>query len=147
MKKYSLKWKYQYNINFDPIDNQHRSFFEMIESFLSKIDHSDAFNVLHANHRKLIITELNNLKSYAQNHFHMEEKIMLEIKYPKVIEHKIIHNDLYIEILKMENRFLQGNLNISIMLEKFLAQWWVKHILEEDVKFKPYLDQQFAEVL
>lgn len=120
-------WKNIYSVNNSKIDQEHKQLFDIAKA---------AFCLVDDEHRAEKIKEvLVDLYDYMKIHFQHEEKHMEEINYPKLNEHKLIHN----EIIKTLNTFVKElPKSEKSFFEKELARMidivLVQHIIQEDRK-------------
>lgn len=79
----------------------------------------------------LLAGKLAELHTYAQYHFCSEEMVMLEIGFPGLSEHRILHGSLLAE-LDMKSRLCQrGDLPVADLV-RFLFMWFVGHTVDDD---------------
>lgn len=124
-----IKWKEEYKIGIEMVDQQHRRLFEIAEEgqgllFLPR--HMDKYDE--------IIHIIEELRDYTKIHFESEEKLMQSILYSKLFSHKVEHDDFIekiysinlIEMDEDQNKYL-----LSIL--EFVVTWILEHIREKDV--------------
>lgn len=75
-------------------------------------------------------------------HFNTEERLFQQYGYPEYDEHKRIHDDLTMKAKQLKTAFDQGNNLISIDVMMFLSNWLNTHILEEDKRYGPFLNNK-----
>lgn len=126
-----LDWKSEYSVDVQPIDNQHKKLFEMI-------------NQLHDAMRsgvgtRLVPVILNNLISYTRDHFADEEKLMVQAKYPGFANHKAEHEKLTSEVVRLAQGLEAGGLVMSAELLDFLQKWLRNHILTTDKQYTAHM--------
>lgn len=129
-----IVWTEQYSIGDPLLDQQHRLIIEMLnlltEFSIAKID------------PETISQLLSDMTHYSQMHFKTEESYLSKRGYPYLKEHKENHVQF---ILKTE-RFCEAAMinltNLPDHMLAYLSSWWRHHILEEDMKYKSYFDQQ-----
>ncbi|MGB7594519.1 MAG: diguanylate cyclase [Erysipelotrichaceae bacterium] len=121
-----IYWKSDWESGHPEIDRQHRKLIENLSSFLNEEEHSKGLDFL-----DLLYFDLTT-------HFEYEENLMLKIGYPNVNAHKIAHKKLlkWLKSLRTEHDELGENPQHAIHI---LEETIITHILEEDVKFFPYL--------
>ncbi len=89
---------------------------------------------------------LDELESYTDIHFKREEKIQFAIKYPRYDEHKHEHQQLVNRLQEIKEQIL-GIDDPAILAKKapqlteLLRDWLLHHVLQEDMKLKPYVEQ------
>lgn len=123
-----IKWKDEYSVGVEHIDDQHRKLFEIA---------GRAYDLLKDNlvldKYDTIIAILEELKDYAVYHFNSEEQYMKEIGYRKLLSHKVMHDDFiekvngidFNKVDENQNQYLLGTLD-------FVVNWIDGHILGQD---------------
>lgn len=125
--KKTFGWKSIYSVDNIHIDKEHKQLFDIAQ---------EAFKEVGSLHRKEkirnIITEL---YKYIKIHFAHEEEFMLNIKYPKIEQHKNLHKNLIIAVHDLIKQL--STLNIMLFekeLAKIIDIVLVQHIIQEDRK-------------
>jgi hemerythrin len=124
-------WKNDYSVKVQSIDREHQTLFEMINEL------HDAMKMGQSS--KVVPDIFERLIDYTREHFAYEESLMLRAKYPEFSAHKIEHDKLTNQVLKMKQDFERGNTAISLSLADFLSQWLQAHILNRDKKYSDHL--------
>jgi hemerythrin len=124
-----VRWKEEYKIGQDLIDNEHQKLFDIANEALSIISSDEKTAEL-----KLLVEEL---YTYIAKHFTHEETYMISINYPEIDHHKELHkgmltslNDLILEINLLDIDIIQKK------LMDFIHEYFIKHIITEDKKIK-----------
>lgn len=123
-----LKWKDEYLIGVQIIDEQHEKLFEIAGRAYDLLN-----NDMYLDKYDKIVEILEELKEYAVYHFKCEEEYQLSIGYRKFISHKAEHDEF---IHKVENTDLnkidadQNSYLLSIL--EFIVNWTSEHILQKD---------------
>jgi hemerythrin len=130
-----LNWKESYSVANKNIDHEHKNLFKLALKAFIAVGENEKIQKI-----KSIIHEL---MDYTKVHFHNEEDFMEMIKYPKLLEHKKIHND----IINSMNKFLKTiNSKQLTEIEKDLARfvefWFINHIVYEDKKIAQWIKSQ-----
>lgn len=121
----STKWHKSYETGNEQMDKEHKELFDILNEAFEEVDDSKR--------EQKIKDVLTHLYGFMKTHFKEEEKLMREIKYPKLKEHIQLHN----EIVHNCNELVQEVNNMEDSLfEKELAQLidisLIEHILKED---------------
>lgn len=123
-----LKWKNDYSIGIEQIDEQHKILFEIA---------GRAYNLLtndfYTDKYDKILEIIEELKNYTIFHFKCEEEYMLSIKYKRFLSHKVEHDEFiekfnsidFISIDQEQDKYI-----MSIL--EYLVDWVSSHILEKD---------------
>lgn len=123
-----IKWKEEYRIGVDQIDEQHKKLFEIAnraykllknDFYYDKYDH--------------IVEILTELKDYAIYHFQSEEEYMKSIAYRKFLSHKVEHDDFIEKINGVDLSVVDERQDENILeLLNFIVNWIDGHILGRD---------------
>ena len=123
-------WKHTYNLGIPIIDEQHRGLVVIINAYHNAL--SDDF---YDNEKLMIFKTLSD--QYIGIHFRTEEKLMKEVEYPGLMDHRQLHQDLTKESEKRAKEFLQtGDREMPLI---FLKEWWLKHENDADLDFSLFL--------
>jgi len=126
--KTMIKWKEDYKIGIDIIDEQHQKLFEIA---------GRAYDLLKNNFKMdkydAIVDIMEELKEYTAYHFKTEEDYMQSSGYKRFFSQKVQHNDFIekingIDLKKVDDN--QGTYLIEIL--EFIANWIGEHILGQD---------------
>jgi len=123
-----IAWKPHYSVGDTSLDSQHMIILGLINELYAAVSSNQEQSNL-----KSIVERLMN---YTITHFQHEERIMLEHDYPDLHNHKQQH-----ENLRRQTMALCENLNLVTGRDmlRFLKDWWVGHIQEQDKAYSPYL--------
>jgi len=135
-----LPWSKDYEVGVAQIDSEHRKLFGLLNEF-------------HDHHDKVvsridIANLLNRLVAYAEEHFQHEEKLMRELDYPLLDQHREQHGDLVTGIFSINERLVTDKAKATAETLAFLKNWLHHHILEADLNIgnfmrqKPHLDSK-----
>lgn len=87
-----------------------------------------------------VIEVLLELNSYAENHFQNEERLLRQALYPDLQQQKDAHEEYVAQISQFMMQLERGSVSFVHLLE-FIHNWWQQHILNDDMAFKPLLQQ------
>lgn len=123
----SFGWKEIYKVEHITIDNEHQQLFEIASKAFESVG-SENIN-------EKIRSILSDLYDFMKKHFAHEEAYMLEIGYPRLNEHKEIHQ----KIIHNLNAYVKKLPSMDVgSFEKELAKLiditLVQHIIQEDRK-------------
>lgn len=82
---------------------------------------------------------IDRLNSYAKTHFRYEETLMKNRGYPELESHKRFHTYFETQLQEFEKLAVAGSKVATKTVFKFLRDWFLDHILEEDHKYIPYV--------
>lgn len=122
-------WLSKYNLGNEVIDSEHQYLITLINQIIEKRKEMELEEI------KRIFIEL---KRYAHIHFYNEERLMEEINYPKIEEHKTQHRIFVEELDKIEKELMFENKYVSFEIMIFLSKWFINHIQHMDKDFSSY---------
>lgn len=127
-----MKWKKEYEIGIDEIDNQHKKLISIVNDYYHHL--SDKKIDSYSEIREILV----HLINYTNYHFSAEEDYMLHISYPDLDQHIDKHNKLKHSIkdilIKLKNR----EPYTTIEFYYFLVKWLNNHILVDDMKIAEF---------
>jgi hemerythrin len=127
------QWTEQYSVGDPLMDAYHHVFFQTIEDLTKSVNKLPT---------DVLGERIEFLMSYARMHFDSEEHLMEAHAYPDIELHKAAHRSFLEEITFIQDSF-RSNPTARIAEQLLaMAQYWLsKHILTEDMKYKPYLSR------
>jgi len=127
-----VDWSPSYSVNNSLLDAQHQKMFAIISEL-----HNAMF---HKNTQKQMTVAIRQLIEYTGKHFAEEERQMEISGFPGLADHKAAHEKLKQQVIEIEQRFHDAKDNMAGEMFVFLvSDWLVKHILEMDKQYAPYL--------
>ena len=126
-----ITWTENFSVGVPVLDAQHKRFILMVNGL--------ADNCQTKADLAIVANVLSRMKSYSNEHFSMEERLMRQYQFPGVEEHKNEHQTF---LRKLMDYCIVVTFHIDIEPRKlmlYLHDWWHNHILQEDMKYKPYL--------
>lgn len=125
-------WSDEYSVHLRVIDNDHKDLVNTVNELHDAISGGGK--------REEIGRIIGTLAQYVDEHFSREEALMESNAYPDVAGHKRIHRHLARQVYAIRTIFgSKPQLIDPAKLLRFLRDWLVHHILEEDRKYVPYL--------
>ena len=126
-----IEWTSDLETGIPDIDNQHKVLFSLINE-LSK-------SIAEKKTNKAIQKVTENLTNYVLEHFADEEALMEDEGYPKLEDHKSIHQDLVIKTAEIVEQYKNKELEMVSPLVVFIANWINTHIKKDDMDFINWL--------
>lgn len=126
-----FRWREEYAVGVEEVDAQHQGMVELIER-LSRA-------MLSGRSRKIIGGIIDELVDYAHVHFATEERLMEAAHYPGLERHREIHQSFLAKASSLQEQQRSGRLIVGMDVMRFLQDWLIKHILDEDQAFGPTL--------
>lgn len=137
MKKLAhIQWNSSYSVGYAYIDNQHKKLIDIVNRFYDDIKQGQG--------QAIPYTVLNNLVSYAEEHFRDEEVAMEKADCPEdmVTEHHRIHEDLVTAIFEVTQKVNAESTEQALShVGELLRKWLLEHILNEDMRYAPYVSK------
>ncbi len=124
-------WDPSYRIGVDVIDRQHQKLFDISNRFYA------AWR-LHARHA-VLCRIFDELIEYTGYHFAEEERLMQQIDYPALPQHRANHEEL-VELVNQYRTQLKGRTTgAETQALEFVRTWLRAHVLDADRKIGVYL--------
>jgi hemerythrin len=120
--KIKFIWKDVYSVGNEEIDHQHMQMFELANGISENIDSKEI-------HKIIMI-----LYKHIMNHFSSEEEHMKKIGYPKLDEHRELHNDLINNLNDLSKKLSKVSQPV-FQLKKFVYDWMIDHIMNHDNQY------------
>ena len=75
----------------------------------------------------------------TRTHFTNEEDLMLQYKYPDTIVQHMIHQNLFAQIMHLNEKLRRGEMGLNPETLNFLIEWLNDHIRHDDRRFGDFL--------
>ena len=72
---------------------------------------------------------------YTAYHFDEEEKLLEEMNYPHIYDHKVIHENFKNKMNKLKDEFMSGGIILRTEIRSILKNWLEDHIRREDQRY------------
>lgn len=131
-----IKWRESYNTGVKKIDKQHQQLVALIE--MMHIAIRDGATL------EKVGEALVKISDYTTEHFATEENFMEEYAYPDAEIHINEHNKLKAEAERFSTKLAENFPDGLPEFYKFLREWLITHILEEDKKLGEFLKRPNA---
>ena len=128
-----VPWESKYALGVQIIDEQHKRLFALTNELYEKCRLGED-----AVHDQFIKT-LHSMVNYVIEHFTAEEKIMVQIQYPRIAEQKEQHASFTRKILEESKKFESGKHGVPLDLVHFLKDWIISHIAVFDQVLADYI--------
>ena len=128
-----MMWNDNLKIGVSLIDQEHRELCDRIDRLLAACTKGKG--------KDEIMETVEFLESYTMKHFSDEEKLQRASTYPKVKEHKAMHEYFKGEIAKLKEDIEKNGANIATISKTnyFLMDWLLNHIQKTDSELAQYL--------
>lgn len=126
-------WNDRLKVGIVKIDNQHKELCDTLDKLLDACQQGKG--------RNEILETLNFLRQYTVKHFSEEEAAQRASKYPKVAEHRALHQGFIKQIDDITKEIKDNGTSIATVsrVNTMLAQWLTKHITVVDKELAQYL--------
>jgi hemerythrin-like metal-binding protein len=126
-----IEWNESYSVENEELDNQHQLLFDMINALFQAIGSDDAFVIMPA--------VIQDLGSYAVEHFRTEERYMAECEYPGLETQKQQHSEFCTKVSQWSTSYAYDPDKFAAEAVEYLYGWLTNHILSQDKLYAPYL--------
>ncbi len=124
----------KYSVQIQKIDEQHQKLIGII---------NEVFEAKTNNLGKMVIAGiLNRLTDYTKTHFKEEEALMAEHGYPELEQHRTAHQFFIVKVGDFNRAFNSDQDSLSEEMLDFLKNWLIKHIMETDKRYGPFLNER-----
>ena len=127
-----VSWSKSYSMGIKLIDDQHKGLIDFVNDLFN---HSTGKEDEERAYFKDVIQIA---VSYAKTHFATEEKYMLATKFPNYAEHKKVHDEFILTVVKTVKDFESGKRLVLVNFAYFLKEWVLSHIAGMDVLYAQY---------
>lgn len=138
-----IEWDDRMSVGEDTIDAQHKKLLTYLNKLIEDISGGSEI--------RAVRETLEFLKRYINEHFTYEEKYMQEYEYPGFEEHKKVHQK-FVDFLQEFREEFEGVYSegeavsekldaLAEKAQKFLGEWFVKHILGDDMGYRDYISK------
>ncbi len=128
-----IAWTDEFSVGNSKLDEQHIKIVSFINELIDKPRISSQTEALEC---------ISTMLAYSKEHLDYEEQLLNDNDYPDASSHAVIHQ-FYVK--KVEN-FLKMSFDdmndFRSEVLSFLKEWWTYHILEEDMKYRPFLEEK-----
>ena len=131
-EKNHVTWSNSYSMGVKLIDDQHKGLLNFVNDLFN---HASGKEKEERMYFELVIQQA---VQYIKEHFQAEEKLMIGTKFPGYAEHKKIHDEFTLTVVKTVKDFEAGK---RLVLEKFayfLKDWVLSHIAVMDKQYADY---------
>ncbi|MCX7747781.1 MAG: bacteriohemerythrin [Clostridia bacterium] len=133
-----FKWKNEFSINIEAIDEQHKRLFEIGSKIYEVSILNDSYD-----HYDEIISILEELSDYTKYHFEYEENLLRKYNYKGLEEQEIEHTFFIKKLDKIGKKDIDGQqAETASAIYTFVLDWISAHILKSDMKYKEFLKSQ-----
>lgn len=126
-----LKWKPEYSVGIDSMDDEHREMIDLINTTYDKLEkESEAGQIEDC---------LGEILSTISMHFALEERMMQRSGYAEYQAHKNDHEKLLDQIRDLMDVFFDDPVTGGKRLEEKLSSWFATHFSSFDARLHGHL--------
>ena len=131
-----ISWDDAWRTGVAEIDEHHQTLVKMVQKLFGALITAQG-----ADYVKEIVVELID---YTRYHFQKEEEIFEQHGFDQLEAHKAKHQELIKQVLDVSKDILKegASEDLSEDVYHFLKHWLVDHIINEDLKFKTFLEKK-----
>ncbi|QID19134.1 bacteriohemerythrin [Nitrogeniibacter mangrovi] len=122
-------WSVEYSVGVGILDDQHRRLLALCARAAASLDRDD---------RALLADLLEQMRRYAAEHFHTEERLLEAHGYPGLEAQRQEHAAYLNGLAELQVAQAGGTLTRATV-HGFLREWWLGHILASDMGYKGWL--------
>ena len=133
-----IQWNEGLSVGVKALDDDHKKLLTIINQLSFTIDNSTKSE----ENRTEFEAIFSELEKYITQHFTREETFLKKCKYIHLSEHQLEHQNFAHKIPKLKEQFFSTDNYLDAKeISYFLTDWLVNHIINEDMKFIPYLEK------
>lgn len=124
-----IHWNPIYSVHVDRLDNQHRKIFDIANHLIDVFESgSDDF-----------LSVINELVDYVTVHFHDEQVVMMNAKFPGLSIQTREHDQFIEKVEGFLKDYDEGNKDLGFKMVVFLRDWINNHTTKMDMEYAKYL--------
>jgi hemerythrin-like metal-binding protein len=131
-----MEWSEKLVTGVKECDDQHKKLVSLINELYDAMKQGKG--------KEVIDKALDELVKYADYHFTTEETLMSKYGYPELAAHKREHEYFKNKIKEFLDKKAKGEVTLSVEVMSFLKDWLLKHLMETDKKYGPFLKQKMG---
>jgi len=128
-----IDWQDSYSVKVKELDDDHKKLILSINTL-----HQALMEDRMRDAQKRTVDEM---ISYAADHFAAEEKYMLQFNFPGYQKHKKEHDQFAAKALDLQGRMDKAGLVLSLEILSFLKDWLQDHILVVDKEYADHFNK------
>lgn len=129
-----FEWNDSYSVGDALMDAHHQVFFRMVKQFSEPLERDS-----HDAMKKRIAF----LAEYTTMHLGAEERLMQQVDYPGLEQHRAIHQAFAKKVQAAKEAYIKSPESIAADdVLSIMQRWFADHILGEDKKYMPHVQQR-----
>ncbi|MGM0443319.1 MAG: bacteriohemerythrin [Fibrobacterota bacterium] len=127
----TINWNESYSVGVERFDEQHKRIIALINRLIeAEQNHISAED---------ISDTLDAMTRYSSEHFTYEEELLKEYDYPKLENQEREHKAFIKKTVNFCMNTMVNKERVPEEMLSYLREWWINHILKEDMEYKEYL--------
>jgi len=120
-------WLDKYSVGIPQIDAQHQGLIRLI---------NELHNAMGSGHGKDAVGKIiDEFVRYTDVHFRYEEELLRQKRYSKLVAHQAVHKTLTGQVVDLKEKYVAGNLTLTLEVMQFLKNWLADHIVGHDLQY------------
>ncbi len=137
-----FEWNNDYSVGIEEIDKQHKHLIGIGAELMGMVKHHSNDDLYDD-----VIDAVERLKDYTVYHFATEERMLEDVGFDGLDEHKIEHQRFIDQLNEVDLTDLDVNQTEFIMdILKFISTWIFKHIIGSDFEYREILAASLKEM-
>lgn len=126
-------WDASMSVGIAEMDDDHRVLLGLISEFSEASYDPDAYAALSS--------YLDALDLYTASHLAREERMLEAVAYPDLARHRLSHDEFRGQCEAFKRQLEDDAEALEpAEVERYLVDWWTRHILGEDMAYKPFVE-------
>ena len=130
-EKHYIKWKDDYSVGIDSIDQQHKKLIGLINQLTTAVDYSTG--------EEFERDALAELVDYTKTHFTYEEGLLEDNAYPDFVAHRAQHRVMIAEVDAVLAEYEKDHDMAMRHASDYLKEWLINHINGTDKLYSSFL--------
>lgn len=131
-----IEWTQDFNIGSSLVDSQHQKWIKIYNTAHDRMMQMDNDQFRHTG-----ADAIEEMVAYSRYHFAAEEELMEKLGFDELKRHKALHRAFSDQVEKTRQDIRKGKHVLNSEVIKTIENWLVYHILNEDQKIAPFLEQ------
>jgi hemerythrin len=128
-----VEWDDKYSVGIPLIDDQHKELIRLTNELFQgcRAGDDDA--------REYFMSAIRATTDYVKYHFSAEEKLLENVKYPYLGEHRKQHEGFVLQMVNDVKSFQEGKKFVPNSFVRYLKDWILSHIAMMDTQYAKYI--------
>lgn len=129
-----ITWNESFSVGVGDLDHQHKRLIRLVNRLIER--------QVEDVRSETVSDALSRMTEYATEHFEREERYMVQYGYPELAEHREQHRHFRKKTVQLCMDAVAWKTTVPTEILKFLREWWVGHILVEDMRYKDFFREK-----